>query len=77
MVERIRALPTREFHAVAFCKIDDDQSLKFIDISWERKDNCSAYDAWIVNGKISNECGLNNGLELCQAVEKMVISGQF
>ena len=60
------------FNADLFCQVKSLNGLELIDLDWVRKENCSAFQAWILSGKVKEDCVLNMELELRQRVEKMV-----
>ena len=61
------------FNADSFCQANMESDYELFDLDWVRKENCSAYQAWIFSGKVKEDCVLDMDLELCDRVKAMVI----
>ena len=58
---------------VSFCKVNNQNRLGLFDLDWVRKENCSAYQAWILSGRAKEDCVLDMNLEFCKRTKRMVI----
>lgn len=63
------------FNADGFCKAHatkNEFGFKFVDLSLERKENCSVYEIWKLENVIIDECLFDENLDLCSAMQGMV-----